>query len=276
MMRVAVISPYYKESEKELKRCRDSVASQTHPCVHFFVSDGHPNEIIDDWDVIHIRLPNHSDYGDTPRALAAMSAAVRGFDAVSFLDADNWYEPNHIASLISLCEKTGASVATSGRMLRRPDGSILSPCYDSDGETFIDTNCYLITRVSFNLFPVWIYKEKQLACIGDRVFWRAVLRSGCKRAHSPEYSVNYASLFAGHYIRNGEAPPPGAKVMLTSEDGKSFKITSYAEILEKEFRTFPWRLPSIIMESVPRLLQEARSAGKINDGSSNDRGNSSS
>ena len=270
MMKVAVISPYYNESGKELIRCRDSVASQMHPCIHFFVSDGNPKEVINNWDVVHIRLPNHSDFGDTPRALAAMSAAVRGFDAVSFLDADNWYEPNHIANLVSLCEKTGASIATSGRMLRRPDGSILSPCNDSDGETFNDTNCYLITRASFNLFPVWIYKEKNLSCIGDRVFWSAVLRSGCKRAHSPDYSVNYSSLFAGHYIRDGETPPPGAKVVLTSEDGKSFRIASYTEVLEKEFKTFPWRLPPIIMEAAPRLVQEVRSAGKINHRSEND------
>jgi hypothetical protein len=42
-MRVAVITPYFKEPLEQLRRCHESVANQTHgETVHFMVADGHP------------------------------------------------------------------------------------------------------------------------------------------------------------------------------------------------------------------------------------------
>ncbi|MCW9040229.1 MAG: tetratricopeptide repeat protein, partial [Rhodospirillales bacterium] len=41
-VKVAVITPYYGEDLEILKRCHDSVATQTHPCTHFMVADGRP------------------------------------------------------------------------------------------------------------------------------------------------------------------------------------------------------------------------------------------
>ena len=236
-MRVAVISPYYNEPSEKIKRCRDSVVSQSHQSTHILVADGKPKPEIDEWDVEHMILPNHADYGDTPRALAAMSAAARGFDAVCFLDADNWFEPNHVASLVSLHEQSGAEVVTSGRMLRRMDGSLLGPCKASDGQRFNDTNCYLITCAAFRLLPVWIFREKKHACVGDRVFWDAVVKSGCKRVHSPEYSVNYETQFAGHYLQYNEKPPPGAKILVQSDQDGQPEIMLYTDYLSKQTNT---------------------------------------
>lgn len=214
-MRVAVITPYYKESTEFLKRCHDSVVAQTVGDVtHFMISDGFPNPVVDTWDkTVHIKLPNHGDYGDTPRAIGGLSAANMGFDAITLLDADNWFEPNHIELLAKVQKETGVSVVTGTRYLRRPDESIMAVCKESDGETFNDTNCYLIMKEAFRSFSAWGFKDPKQGIIGDRIFWQTLLRMKVTRAHCSTPTVNYATTFATHYLNHGEQPPPGCKVI---------------------------------------------------------------
>src|SRR3990172_6396080 len=96
-MRVAVITPYYKAREDWLTRCHESVRAQTHPATHILVADGTPESYVDGWEAQHIVLmKNHGDFGDTPRAVGSVSAIGQGFDAIAYLDADNWYAPEHI------------------------------------------------------------------------------------------------------------------------------------------------------------------------------------
>ena len=214
-MRVAVITPYYKESTQFLQRCHDSVLAQTEgDVIHFMISDGFPNPVVDTWEkTVHIKLPNHGDYGDTPRAVGGLSAASMGFDAITLLDADNWFEPNHIELLSALQRETGAHVVTGTRYLRRPDETIMAVCTESDGEKFNDTNCYLIMRPAFRAFSAWGYKDPKQGIIGDRIFWHALLRMNLTRAHCPTPTTNYATTFATHYLHHGERPPPGCKVI---------------------------------------------------------------
>ena len=112
-MRVAVITPYYKEPPAYLERCIDSVRAQTHGSVeHVLVSDGHPQDWIDAAAVRHLRLDcSHGDYGNTPRAIGALLAASEGCDAVAFLDADNWYHPEHVASCAAQAAPLAAELA---------------------------------------------------------------------------------------------------------------------------------------------------------------------
>ena len=67
-LRVAVITPYYLEPLEVLRNCYESVLSQTFPCTHFMVADGHPCEEVSSWAVEHIILPKpHHDLGNTAR-----------------------------------------------------------------------------------------------------------------------------------------------------------------------------------------------------------------
>lgn len=102
--KVALITPYYTESVDLLRRCHESVASQTYPGVtHIMVADGHPNNVVDEWDCEHLKLPeSHRDSGATPRAVAALSAFGRGYDAVGFIDADNSVDPDHVACMVAV------------------------------------------------------------------------------------------------------------------------------------------------------------------------------
>jgi hypothetical protein len=212
-MKVAVVSAYYRETPLELQRCIDSVAGQTHRCTHYLVSDGHPQAYVDDLRVRHVRLgTSHADYGDTPRAIGSLLAIREGFDAIAYLDADNFFLRDHIKVMVEALDAAGGEfdLVTSRRFLLRPDGTRL-PIPDESWQMHTDTNCYLILRGAFALTPIWALMPREFSAIGDRVFWRAIVARGCRIAHVPRESVGYRSLWKVHYERAGEAPPDGAK-----------------------------------------------------------------
>jgi glycosyltransferase involved in cell wall biosynthesis len=125
MLRIAVVTPYYKETTAILRQCHDSVLNQTYPCQHILVSDGHPNGLFDNSETaLHITLPNASaDNGNTPRAMGRIFAEQRGFDAVAYLDADNWFDPIHIETLVAAQEMSCSPIAASRRKFCDLDGA---------------------------------------------------------------------------------------------------------------------------------------------------------
>ncbi len=210
-LRVAVVTPYYKESEDVLRQCHESVMAQTYPVTHYMVSDGFTNAAVNSWQVEHILLPKaHGDGGDTPRSIGSLSAVNQGFDAIAYLDADNWYQPDHIQTMVELHRSTGAVICTSNRTMHRPDGSILYWDLENDGVRLIDTSCYFLTRPAFRLVVLWAMKPKELSQYDDRIFLQAIKHSGYSRAHSRKPTVAYRTRYADHYTFCGEAPPPNA------------------------------------------------------------------
>jgi hypothetical protein len=209
-LRVAVITPYFRESLDLLRRCHDSVAAQTHPAMHVMVADGHANAAVDGWPVEHVRLPRaHGDIGSTPRLVGCYHAIGLGVDAVAFLDADNWYRDDHVARLVALCERTGAAFVSSGRMLCRLDGSVMAPCPNTDPERFVDTSCMFFARRGFPVLAWWGLMPPYAHVIGDRVMLHYVKQAKLKRAHSPDPTVFYRCGRAGIYRRLGEPVPDG-------------------------------------------------------------------
>ena len=141
--RVAVITPYYKEPLQVLRQCHESVLAQSEPCLHVLVADGHPRPRINRWQAEHVRLPrSHGDIGSTPRLIGSYHAIGLGVDAVAFLDADNWYRPDHIANLVTAMDEHQADFVSSSRTLCRLDGSVMGACPLTD-PAFIDTNAML-------------------------------------------------------------------------------------------------------------------------------------
>lgn len=229
-MRVAVVSAYCKEPLHVLRRCHESVLAQSGDVTHFMIADGFADPDVDSWDgVVHIKIPNHADYGDTPRGVGAACAAAEGFDAICFLDADNWYEPNHVAMMKMIIEKTGVQVATTARRIVTIDGRVLGTCTESNGVDFNDTNCYFLTRAAFPSCAAWLFKEHAQAIVGDRRFWKAVQAGGYSRAHLSVPTINYVSTFAFHYQMFGETPPGDSKVIVRSSGDSAFRMLSYDE-----------------------------------------------
>ena len=131
-MKIAVISAYFKEETELLERCLKSVKEQTIRCDHFFISDGHPQEWLKNSDVRHIELgKSHNDYGNTPRGIGAQIAISEGYEAICFLDSDNWIDSNHVEHCLESALSKYSNIlecdyVIAKRRLIRPDMSIMN------------------------------------------------------------------------------------------------------------------------------------------------------
>jgi hypothetical protein len=215
-IRIAVVTPYYKESATVLRECIASVARQTYPCTHFLVADGHPQNVAalsSGTTVEHIVLSRaHRDIGNTPRAIGSLSAMNQGYDGIAYLDADNWYYPGHIAAMVALRRAGRAAVCTATRTIHRLDGSLMyTDLHDSNGRDHVDTSCLFLTRSAFSVLPIWAMMPAQLGPVGDRIFWGAIRGRGYATAHCSEPTVAFRTQYQVHYQAIGELPPPGSK-----------------------------------------------------------------
>jgi glycosyltransferase involved in cell wall biosynthesis len=211
-MKIAVVTPYYREDLSILRHCHRSVAAQSIPCTHVMVADGFPADDIATWAVEHVILPQaHHDVGSTARAVGSLHAIGLGFDGVAFLDADNWYCQDHLASLLALHRQTGANFLTSSRLLCRLDGSVMGRCHTTDGVHFVDTSCMLLMRPAFRLISNWCLVPDYAHIIADRVFLYFARSSGVVMAHSGEPTVFYRCGKAGGYEDLSETPPAGVQ-----------------------------------------------------------------
>jgi hypothetical protein len=222
VLRVAVVTPYYRETLAILHHCQLSVAKQTYPCFHVMVADGSSNPAVDDWAVDHIRLPkSYADVGSTPRLIGCYHAIGLGADAVAFLDADNWYRDDHIENLVNLHIKTSAAFLSSGRMLCRLDGSIMTVCPYTNPEKFIDTSCMMFAREAFHILSNWTLMPSYAHIIGDRVMLHYVKAAAVRRAHSDETSVYYRCGKDGVYRDLGEPIPTGVSPKPNYDDANA-------------------------------------------------------
>lgn len=234
-MKVAVVTPYCQEPAAVLRQCHESVERQTYPCRHYLVADGHPSPEVADWQAEHFKLPRqHGDVGNAARCIGAMAAASDGFDAIAFLDADNWYHADHVASLVALHLRTGALVCTSGRDIHRTDGSLLIAGGESaDGDAHTDTSCLWFHRDAFELLAVWATVPREIATIGDRIVWAAIKARNLPRAHSGLTTVAYRSRWQVHYRAKGETPPDEARPV----DGLRPLFQAWEKLPEKSKQT---------------------------------------
>lgn len=212
-MKVALVTPYYQESAGLLRTCHLSVAAQTHPDVtHIMVADGHPHPFVEQWECEHIVLPaSHRDAGATPRAIGAMSAFGRGYDAVGFIDADNAVDPDHVEQMVSIVRAEQAQfVAATRRLHSRFDGrELYADFIESNGDYLVDTNCMFLTRDCARLLGYWISPQDQ-ALSTDRRFWREVRNSGVRIARCLKPTVTYATRWAFHFGYAGVEIPDDA------------------------------------------------------------------
>ena len=210
--RYAIVTPYYKEDKWLLERCIQSVRKQTVPTDHIVVADGFPQDWIDGERVRHIRLDrNHNDYGNTPRTIGGLLAISAGHEGIGFLDADNWLEPNHVASCVEASERNAeCDFVIARRNLCRPDGSVLN-VHEPPVQSFVDTNCFFMLPGSYHVIPHFALMPIQLSPICDRVFYAALRAKKLNAEVVTEKTVNYHCLWSYIYKVAGETPPPEAK-----------------------------------------------------------------
>jgi glycosyltransferase involved in cell wall biosynthesis len=230
-MKIGVVTPVYQTPRPWLSQCLAGVRAQTVPCTHFLVNDGDDSLCATDFpEAEFLQLPRpHADNGNAARAVGSVSAIARGFDAIAYLDADNWFETDHLQRLVELHQRTGAAVCTAARNLVDLEGRLLGRCPEVDGEKFADTSSLFFTRAAFGLVAVWYRMPHALTPICDRVVWKAVLEGGYSRAHSNAATVNFRTGYRAHYTHFGKTPPSGSKHVHT-------KMTRSGEFVSAEMR----------------------------------------
>lgn len=206
------MTPYYKEDVATLTKCLESVRGQTVPTDHIMVADGHPQSWIDELALRHIKLDQaHGDYGGVARSIGAILAIAAEYESISFLDADNWFDDNHIEN----CRELSTTIeycdyVVARQRVVREDGSIMNVNVEPV-ETHVDTNCYYFLRGAFHALPIWGTMPKQASPVGDRFFLSALRGMGLRELISEKVTVNYQSLWELDYIKAGESPPANAK-----------------------------------------------------------------
>ena len=126
-------------------------------------------------------------------------------DYVMFLDEDNWFEPNHISSMIDELENNKWDWCYSLRRLVDKDGNYLMddnceslgvyPCYRRfvpNGERYylVDMNCYLFkTSVLTQIAHVMLNYDVTLR--GDRRLVKEAMKKFPKFGSTKQYTVNY-------------------------------------------------------------------------------------
>lgn len=213
-MRIAVVTPYYKEEREVLSRCINSVRAQSVLVDHILVADGYPQDWVEEHSNInHIVLKlNSSDFGDTPRSVGFLVAMRNDYDVIQFLDADNMLLPEHFISVIDLFKTSGADVLIARRFLMRPDGSRLDVVFEEDRHLkHVDTSCFIFYRTAFHIALKWAFIPKQLGFIDDRIFYEAMKKLSPKIAVMENLTVGYACFWSNVYKTLGEPIPPGCR-----------------------------------------------------------------
>lgn len=227
-MKVAVVTPYYQETPAQLIRCLSSVAAQTHKnFTHILVADGFPKRFENFQNIEQIHLPSsHSDAGATPRAIGALSAFSRGYDAVAFLDADNWYGNDHIETMVSVMTAHGADAVVATRTIHALDGTELYvDRVESNGENMVDTNCMFLRKTVSHYMGFWV-TTPQYKMVSDRVFWQTCVSNGMKAVRCDKPTVSYASKWAWHYQYAGVQIPDDAVWIEQDREG-NFKTIKH-------------------------------------------------
>ncbi len=274
--RYAIITPYYKEPCDVLERCIASVRDQTVATDHFLVADGFPQDWVDSAGVRHIRLDSaHADFGDTPRGIGAMTAVSEGYEAIGFLDADCWLEPDHTEHCLELVQQAHSGACDyviALRHERRPDGTIMDIGQVSP-DKHVDTNCFFFLKTAFHVLPVWKSIPREISIVGDRVFYNAVRANALQPVLATRKTVNYTCMWESIYRAMGETPPEGAKpnpdhhavkrwiADLSASDRSMINrlIQTKLEELYPLYKSGPWTysLPSDVSETAMKICHRS-------------------
>ncbi|MEP0942020.1 MAG: glycosyltransferase family 2 protein [Rhizobiaceae bacterium] len=211
--KIFVITPTYQTNPNWLRQCIDSVQAQSVPNVQQIIINDGDNQFERPAGFNGILLNcavNANDYGDTPRAIGTEKAVSLGATAVAYLDADNWFEPHHLESVLKLHGKTGACIIATKRTFRTLEGDFLANCPDCGTSSFADTSAMVFFPEAYSLLKHWGAMADWMHPIADRVLWNKVVESGLKYAFTNQRTINYRCRDQIFYTRYGREIPTDA------------------------------------------------------------------
>ena len=220
-----------------LRQNINSVAAQTYENIqHLVVIDGkHHADKLDydiDADVITLPYATGTEQYNGHRIYGAATYLAKG-DYIIYLDEDNWLEPNHVESLVSLNVKDDAFGCSLRKITDMEGNYICNDDCESLGnwesvikDYFVDVNCFFLhKRMALQLSPIWYrrarHPEDQPEV--DRALTFVLRQNKIQCLVTGEYTVNYR---AGNRADSVQA---------------QFFLQGNKMMYEKYGGEFPWR-----------------------------------
>jgi len=124
--KVGVITPCYNAG-KYIQKCIDSVFIQNHEnVIHFIFNDGDSNPInINNDRVIVVNSLYRTGQSHARNELITL-AKKHKIDYIAFLDADDWWEPNHISESLKSLSRNSADIVYSKPLIVNEDNDLLN------------------------------------------------------------------------------------------------------------------------------------------------------
>jgi glycosyltransferase involved in cell wall biosynthesis len=195
---VAVVTS--TQGRSTITKAIQSVKDQTRKATHYvFIhgseySDKTIPHLADDTVAVHLpRANGGGGYGMAPVFALAPFAITE--DIIFYLDDDNWYEPDHIESLVEMIEKHDLGWAYSLRKIVDNEGNFI--CEDnceslgcipnSHQQYLVDNSCYAVrTDVARRHSHAWY-----VPIVSDRSFQSELMRAKIRCGTTGKHSVNY-------------------------------------------------------------------------------------
>ena len=200
-MKVAVVTPTI--ASEHLAKCIDSVDKQTYEdIVHYIFIDGCQYEpkareiLVGSSKTKMIELEENVGKGWYGHRVYAACSFLVNADVICYLDEDNFFEPNHIETVVKKLQE-GNDWVYSLRNIHDKEGKFLCednceslgkwPVYFNPEVHHIDTSCFAIRRdIAVHIGHSWYGKWG-----ADRQFFSALKKYFTKYDCTNQYTTNY-------------------------------------------------------------------------------------
>ena len=200
---VTVITP--TTGAPYLRQAIDSVKNQTYDNIqHLVVVDGQPKGrvIAKEYphiDMIDLPYPTGTDRFNGHRIYGASVYLAKG-DLVCFLDEDNYYDPNHIESLVEVLQKPNDWAFSLRKIVDKDNNYICNDDCESlgkwescIGDFFVDVGCFFLPKLlAIQLSPIWYRKAREPGVPEvDRMLTHVLRNNNLKFDTNGQYTLNY-------------------------------------------------------------------------------------
>ena len=131
---------------------------------------------------------NHNDYGDYIRRLGTKLAIKQNSPAVTYLDADNYWSPDHWATVNQTRASSQKNIIISGRRLIHENGKET----EDFTKDFFDTNTITLFGDAKKIGLLWGRYPREMSLVGDRIISKYIQKHFSNEiAFTNEATVNY-------------------------------------------------------------------------------------
>ena len=191
-----------------LKEAIISVAKQTRHARHYIFVDGPQyyeaaekvlSEIPKQYrldDTVLVYLPNNTGKNMyTCSHINAMAPYMATEDMILFLDDDNWYEDNHVETVVGMVERHNLdwgcslrNIATdAGKIFCKDECESLAMIPNHAQQNHVDTSCMALRRdVAQKIAPFWIVQKWM-----DRSAFKALIDAKLFGGCTGKFTMNY-------------------------------------------------------------------------------------